>query len=549
MMTDSISASSKLEELEKFAPWLAEYANHTLRELELLIRALDHDYMNNLISGSEREVSDQKYDGLRLYFDMRCAEANYEPGMEFAHEQQMIRPMKHVSTMGSLNRTYEFEELEKWVEKQDDEVVAMIKIDGIGFSVRYHISECSTVITRGNGKEGEDITDQCLHIGAVPNRIGSPLTAEVRGELFVTKTDFERINENLKASGQAPYKSPRHAASGLVKRGKKIGYVKAAVYTTGDPRACEAEGKLTSLIETWENFFSKVPRFIVDKSRPLREQHDAFLAELEKQDIPFDGIVYSCNDISQRYAKKLFGPRKPRHSIAFKLPSAKTTAVINGMDCGLNYQGRLVPRALFKDLHLDGYHITALNLHNTKVQHKNSWYPGAVVEVIVRGDTVPVIGETVSPPALANEIKECPGCKKAAKKIDGYLHCPEPTECPGVRLARLVKFFSRSGVNLKGLGEKVLEQMVADGISHPYEIYDMSHEALTQYNGGESISKLRDISKDVGLTRLQLALGIEQSKSDVTSWERFSDEDYKTLLEYKRVGFRALKSWGGVDNI
>lgn len=490
--------------------------------------------------------SDAVYDG--LFRTLQDFEAQYPALVAADSPTQRVggAPLKelaivaHSVPMLSIQNSMDAEAAEEFVRGAaqelgvDPELLLFTrepKYDGLSCALRYEEGLLTMAVTRGDGETGEDVTAQVKTIRTVPLRLSQPLTCEIRGEVLMAKKDFDALVARQRAAGEKEAVNPRNAAAGSLRvldpkitASRNLSFF---AYQLVDARSFGYEGQ-NYVLDALKKLGFKVST-LFDIVRGVDGVLKSFqeVAEL-RDDLPFeiDGVVYKVANFRQQ---EILGwnNRTPRFATAYKFPAQERPTVLEAIDIQVGRTGKLTPVGRLTPVFVGGVTVTNVTLHN---EHQVNNIKGVRVgdTVIIRraGDVIP---ELVRPllelrPATAIEFKmpeRCPTCGSAVKFIEGSEvgmgehFCTGGTTCPDQRLFRLTHFGSRGGMDIEGLGEGSVKDLLSAGlIEKASDLYSLDLDKLAKLEGwgATSAAKLAaGIAASIGrpLRRFIFALGIE----------------------------------------
>jgi len=436
----------------------------------------------------------------------------------------------HRAPMLSLENAYSWEEAEAWqarlrrVLKSDPpRYVAELKIDGLSISLRYEGGALARAVTRGDGMRGEDVTGNVRTIRSVPLRIPESGPVEVRGEVFYTKKAFERLNAAREAESLPLFANPRNAASGTIRMldSRVVAKRRLGVWLYNVIEAPElpaTHAQTLELLTRWG--FPVNPHWQRCESF---EEVRAFVERWEEErgalDFETDGVVLKVNE---RHLQKRLGAtaKSPRWALAFKYPAEEMTTLVREISVQVGRTGVLTPVAHFDPILLAGTTVRRATLHNYEDLARKDIRVGDTVVVEKGGDVIPKVVRVLlqKRPEEARPFpmpSRCPVCGDAVAREPGEVatRCVNPA-CPAVVREALRHFCSRRAMNIEGLGEKLVDQLVKAGLlSDVASIYDLAAPdlvALERWGEKSAGNLLAEIaqSKKNDLSRLVFALGI-----------------------------------------
>lgn len=449
---------------------------------------------------------------------------------------QGFKPIVHRIPMLSLANTYSKEEIEDFIkriekltEKKDSSFTAELKMDGIAVSVKYEKGIFVQGATRGDGKEGDDITTNMRTIQALPLKLYGthiPDSLEVRGEVFMPHQAFKELNEQKLATGEEPWANPRNAAAGSLKLldPKEVAKRKLSIVFYGIAEDSSGQIKKQSQI------FS----FLQQLGLPVVQEHtichtmDSIWAFAEKvrnlrRSLPYDidGIVIKLDDIHEQKRMGNTG-KSPRWAIAYKFAAEQGISVVKEITVQVGRTGILTPVAELEPTLLAGSTIARATLHNEEEVQRKDIRVGDTVLIEKGGDVIPkVVSVDISkrgPNSIAWKMPtQCPACGTPVVKVEEEVavRCPNSQTCPEQHLRRLIFFAGKNAFDIEHLGEKVMYQLVVKGfVKKPSDIFTLTSEqlaALPNFKEKSIQNLLMSIekSKKITFARFIMALGIK----------------------------------------
>lgn len=447
----------------------------------------------------------------------------------------------------------------------DDDVAydVELKFDGLAMNLRYEKGILVSAATRGDGLIGEDVTANVKTIRTIPLHLpeGVPDILEVRGEVIMHKADFERLNDEQRLDGLKPFVNPRNAAAGCLRQldpkvtaKRKLSFY---AYGLGEVSAAVAltHSGILDKLEKW-GFPVAKERRVVKGWKALAEFHD--WVKSIRQSLPFeiDGVVYKVNDLAQQNELG-FISREPRWACAHKYPPEEAMTSVEDIDVQVGRTGKLTPVARLKPVFVGGVTISNATLHNEDFIAELGLKIGDTVVVRRAGDVIPEVVRVLSDRRTGKERDfvmpdHCPVCGSETFRDEEEkdTRCTGGLFCPAQRRESLVHFASRLALNIDGLGEKVIDQLLeAELIKTPADLYKLTDEKLLSLDrfGKKSAANLLaalEKSKETTLARFIYALGIrhvgESTARDLASYFRNLDKlmqaDADALLQVNDVG-------------
>jgi DNA ligase (NAD+) len=474
----------------------AEAANRLMRLAKEIAR---HDKLYH--DQDEPEISDAEYDA--LVRENRELEARFpqlvradSPSRRLgAAPTSALAKVAHARPMLSLDNAFSDEEVREFIARvrrflslPDDEPVAITaepKIDGLSCSLRYERGQLVLGATRGDGTTGEDVTANVRTIGDIPHSVkDGPEILEVRGEVYMSKADFEALNARQEAAGGKVFANPRNAAAGSLRQ--------------KDPRITEAR-PLRFLAHGWGEVSEPLASMqllamkrIADLGFPVSdllkrcetadEALDHYRAiERIRADLPFDidGVVYKVGRLDWQERLGQVG-RAPRWAIAHKFPAEKAETTLEAIDIQVGRTGKLTPVGRLKPVGVGGVMVANVTLHNRDEIQRLGLRIGDRVRIQRAGDVIPQVVENLTrdePRASYVFPSHCPMCNSEAVAEEGEVdvRCTGGLICPAQRFERLRHFVSRGALDIEGLGEKSIAEFIDLGWLHsPADIFRLA---------------------------------------------------------------------------
>ena len=447
------------------------------------------------------------------------------------------------------------------------------KIDGISASLTYKNRKLVTGLSRGNGTEGEIITENLKTVSDIPKKINSnnfPKDIDIRGEVFIANSDFENIKDN--------FANPRNAASGSLRqknpdKTKKIP-LKFIAYTFGYYENFNFK-KQSEFLKSLEKWGFKVSKFnkIISGIENLINYHKEFEKNRFDIDYDVDGLVYKINDFNLQ-TRLGFVANAPRWAIAHKFSADSSFSKILNIDIQVGRTGALTPVAKVKPVNIGGVVVSNATLHNEDEIIRKDIRIGDTVKIERAGDVIPHV-LSVDLSKRSNDSKKytfpdkCPSCGSKAvkefnaitKKYDAVKRCPsEGFKCEKIAIEKIKHFISKEALNIDGLGKKVVEKFwELKLIRLPQDIFKLNFDKIEKLDGwGKlSVSNLKyaiDESKKINLDRFIYALGIrhiglenakllsQHSKSVKNFYQMTKNFNFNTLSNIDGIGDTQIKS-------
>jgi DNA ligase (NAD+) len=447
--------------------------------------------------------------------------------------------VRHKVPMTSMGNAFDDDEVRAFDERvrkglatdKDVHYTAEPKFDGTSISLRYKDGVLVSAGTRGDGTTGEDVTQNVRTIRRVPLRLqgeGWPKVLEVRGEIVIPKKDFEKLNAEQSKQGGKLFANPRNAAAGSLRQldsritaSRPLSFFPWGI---GEVEGGKIPGHYSGLAEKLRDWGFPV----TDLLRKVRGADEClkYYAEIaaKRDRLPFeiDGVVYKVDDLAAR-DRLGFTAREPRWAIAHKFPAQEETTVVEDIQPSVGRTGVVTPVAVLKPVHVSGVTVTHATLHNQDEVERKDVRIGDTVIVRRAGDVIPevvaVIPEKRPRGTKSWRIpKKCPECGSEVVREEGEAahRCLGGLFCPAQRMGALLHFASRRAMDIEGLGDKLVEQLVAQGVVKTVaDLYRLRKDELAglERMGEKSAQNLLDQidkSRNTTLPRLLNALGIPQ---------------------------------------
>ena len=504
------------------------------------------------------ELTDAEFD--RLLIELQQLEAAYpELVTEDSYTQRVggyvseqFEPVQHAARMYSMDDAMNLEELDAWLSRTDEALGASatnpvaytceLKIDGLGVALTYRDGQFVRAATRGDGSTGENVTANVLTISDVPRELaragleqvenrGLNQSIEVRGEVYMPKHSFIRLNEDADAAGKQPFANPRNAAAGsLRQKDPKITAhrdLETFIYAVADEGPLDVHSQWEFLNWLRNCGFNVNPH--ARRCLSAQEVHDFCAQALEQRgdlNYDIDGVVVKVDSFASQEALG-FTSRAPRWAIAFKFPPEEKQTVLREIRIQVGRTGVLTPVAEFDPVTVAGSTIARATLHNLDEIRRKNVREGDTIIVHKAGDVIPeVVGPVLSlRPADAVEFqmpRVCPSCGSPVIQEEGEVafRCVS-IDCPAQAVERLIHWGSRKAMDIDGLGDELINRMVEEGVlSDVADFYDkLTEETLSSMPTGrvydtDTADHLSGDSIPVGHTIAKKVMAqVEESKT------------------------------------
>ena len=442
----------------------------------------------------------------------------------------MFEEYKHPVPLMSLQDVFSMEELNDFLiqtlEKYpDSEFSVEPKVDGLSVALEYVDGHFYKGATRGGGEVGEDVTENLKTIRSIPMTVDAPGRLIVRGEVYMPKKSFEKLNAAQEAEGKPLFANPRNAAAGSLrqldpkiaaKRGLDIYIFNIQMY---DEKEFESHAETLAWLKSLK--FKVIPSKILKTSAKINDQVLNINETREKLPCDIDGAVIKVNDLAQR--DRMGATAKcPRWAVAYKYPPEIKDTVVEDIVIQVGRTGVLTPKAVVRPVRLAGTTVTNATLHNQDFITQRDIRIGDTVKIRKAGEIIPEILEVdfskrpdgTEPYVLPSH---CPVCGAATEREDGGAHliCTG-AECPAQLSRNIAHFVSRDAMDIDGLGSAIVDGLIEKNlIKSPADIYYLTLEDISSLwkSGSTAAKKLLkavEASKQQDVSRLIFALGIRQ---------------------------------------
>lgn len=477
--------------------------------------------------------------------------------------------MAHIKALWSMEDIFDQNELKEWLErgnKQNLELYIEPKFDGASLNLLYENGQLFSAITRGDGKIGENVTQNARTITSIPLTIPYKERIEIRGEVLITKSDFNAINQELTKQGKQTLANPRNAAAGSLRqldsaitRSRRLKF-----YPWG---VGENNLKFTKHNQIME--FIRSLGFLQDEFCVLcvglenaQNAYNELLRRRESASILMDGMVLRLNDVSQE-EKFGYTVKFPRFMVAYKFPALEKSTIILDVVWQVGRTGALTPKAICQSVNIDGANVQHATLHNYDEICRLGVKIGDVVSIIRSGDVIPKITGVLRPGREQKEIIKPKFCPQCASKLfdDGAILKCQNLACKARVLNNMIYFASKKCMNIDGLSSATIrlfyELGLIKNISDLYRLKQSDLENLEGFKDKKITNLLNAIaaSKTPSLERFIASLGIEligevaakkiaqhqkqnwrnASYDELISIDGFGENMAKSYLEFMRI--------------
>jgi DNA ligase (NAD+) len=559
---------------------MAEPSDQAMRAEELRRQIRYHSHRYYVLD--DPVVSDAEYDA--LVRELRHLEAAYphlitpdSPTQRVGGEPvEEFRRVRHVRPMLSLQDAFDEQEMRAWLVRtarllpesldvEDLMFVAEPKVDGLTVVLTYEDGRLVLGATRGNGIEGEDVTQNLRAIRSVPLRIpvqpdgAPPARIVVRGEAFMRVSAFQTLNRLQEELGEKTFANPRNAAAGSVRQldprvtaARPLDLFTYAVVEV-DGTAIRTQWEALEYLEKL-GFPTNPANRLLHTVDEVIAYYDGWMGQRDDLDYEIDGVVVKINDLAVQDALGSVG-NAPRGAVALKFPGREAITKLLGIEVNVGRVGTITPYALLEPVRLSGATIRQATLHNADYVREKDIRLGDMVVVRRAGEVIPqVLGPVV---ALRTGEEQpwsmpdvCPSCGEVIVHPRGEVayYCVNAA-CPAQLARRVEHFASRGAMDIEGLGEKTAQQLVDVGILRDVaDLYYLKEEDLLPLEGfaekkAENLLEAIEASKDRPLSRLIAALGIRHVGGTVA---QSLAEHYRSLDALMAASYEELQEIGGL---
>ncbi|HFU4500279.1 TPA: NAD-dependent DNA ligase LigA [Streptococcus suis] len=470
----------------------------------------------------------------------------------------------HVYPLFSLQDAFSREELDAFDQRVRKEFsqatyICELKIDGLSISLTYEAGNLVVGATRGDGSVGENITENLKRVADIPLTLPEKVDVTVRGECYMPKASFDRVNQQRQEAGEAEFANPRNAAAGTLRQLDTGVVAQRGLATFLYQEASPSE--VTSQSQVLEKLDSL--GFVTNHDYQLADTIDEVWAFIEKMaerrdDLPYeiDGIVIKVNDLAIQ-EELGFTVKAPRWAVAYKFPAEEKEAQILSVDWTVGRTGVVTPTANLSPVQLAGTTVSRATLHNVDYIAEKDIRIGDTVIVYKAGDIIPAVLKVVDKYRTDQEVmpvpSQCPSCQSDLQHYEDEvaLRCINPI-CPSQLMSKLEHFASRDAMNIAGLGSSIVEKLFLAGlVKDVADIYKLTVDDLLTLDGfkEKSADKLYQAiqdSKGNSAERLLFGLGIRHvgSKASKILLENFGN--LEALAQASQDDIASLEGLGQV---
>ena len=531
-----------------------------------------HNY--NYYVNDNPTISDYEYD--KLFAELKQIETENpelitpdSPTQRVGSVSEKFLPFTHTHRLYSLDNTYNYEDLKLWYEKiqkeygSEIELVCELKIDGLAIALTYENGIFTRGVTRGDGITGEEITQNLKTIKAIPLKLKDNVSLDVRGEIYMPKSSFEKLNAENLEKGEKLFANPRNAAAGSLRQLDSTITAKRDLsmftYTlVADGLNNPPKTHYESIMYMKEQGFKVNPNIRLCKNA---EEAIAYCKEWENKrfdlDYATDGVVIKVNKIAIQEDLG-FTSRAPKGATAFKFPPEEISTVVESIELGVGKTGAITPVANFKPVQLAGSTVSRATLHNFDEIKRLDLRIGDTVLIKKAAEIIPKVIKVVDTPnhnerPIYTPPTVCPACGQKLETIEGEvnLYCVNPL-CSGQLKAKIEFWASKDAMDIDSLGPSIIEQLFEKNmVKTPADLYKITVEDfmkldLIKEKSATNLYNAIQESKTRPLKRFITALNIKnigKETSDILA------RAFGTLENLKHAEFDKLKELNGIGEI
>ncbi|HFE9762388.1 TPA: NAD-dependent DNA ligase LigA [Acinetobacter baumannii] len=551
-----------------------------MRQLIQLIAKHNHAYYVM----DQPTISDSEYD--HLFHQLKALEEQYPEFVQADSPTTKVggqalskfESVTHVVPMLSLGNVFNQEDLfafarrvEERLPNQKVQYEVELKLDGLAISLWYENGVLVRGVTRGDGETGEDITQNVKTIRNLPKVLHSekyeiPRLLEVRGEVLMPKSGFEKLNADQEAKGEKTFANPRNAAAGSLRQlDPNIAAARPLAFYAYGIAQCEPNHGLTTMHDSLQwltelGFQIAERQYLCNSIQEVQQRYEQIQQERPNLQVEIDGMVVKVDDLKQQQQLG-FLSREPRWATAYKFPAQAALTTVEQIDWQVGRTGTLTPVARLNPIFVGGVTVSNVTLHNIGEIHRLDVRIGDTVSVYRTGDVIPKV-EKVWPefrPAEAEVVhlpESCPVCASPVVMPEGeaLARCSGGLYCAAQRIEAIRHFVSRKAMDIEGLGDRWVESLLRlDLLKDVADIYHLHEHRETllgiEKMGEKSVQNLIDAieaSKKTTLARFIYALGI-RGVGETTA--RMLANTFQTLEALKAANVEALKKTPDVGDI
>lgn len=478
-----------------------------------------------------------------------------------------FKEYKHKYRLYSLDNSNNYDDLKKWYErilkensKNDDiDLVVELKIDGLSCALSYENGELKIAATRGNGIVGENITENVKNIKGIPLKLSKPINIEVRGEVYMPVSSFERLNEDNVSKGIKEFANPRNAAAGSLRQLNSQITAQRDLHFFAYTAITEDKGLFSTHFESLKllnelGFSTNSNCKLVKGINPVIELCEYWATERFNLDYATDGMVIKINDINTQNELG-YTSRAPKWATAFKFPPEEVWTKLEGIELSVGKTGAVTPVALLTPVQLAGTVVKRASLHNFDEINRLGINIGNEVLIKKAAEIIPkVIRKRENEDfGVYSAPTECPDCHAQLIKPEGevVLYCPNTQNCPSQIKGRIEYWASREALDIDGVGSSIVEKLWEKGLISDFaDLYNLSVNDLMQLDlvkekSADNLYSAIQKSKNPTMTRFLTALSIKLVGKETAD---LIASEYPNLEAIKKASVDDLTAIDGVGD-
>jgi DNA ligase (NAD+) len=531
-----------------------------------------HNYNYHVLD--QPKITDQEYDQLmkeligieKRFPDLKKPNSPSERigGEPLPH----FSKVEHVVPMLSLGNSFNEKDLRDFdrrvrqglADGETVEYVCELKIDGLAVSLLYEAGQFVRGATRGDGSVGEDITQNLKTIRSIPLSLKEAVDVEVRGEAYIPKKEFERINKLREEKGEELFANPRNSAAGSLRQlNPKIAAERNLdifLYGIGQLKGLDVESHSEGLIALERiGLKTNKERKIVSSVEEMADYIQYWTENRALLNYEIDGIVIKVNKFTHQ-GDLGFTAKSPRWATAYKFPAEESVTILKGIEVSVGRTGAITPTAILEPVLLAGTTVRRASLHNEDLIREKDIRIGDHVIVKKAGDIIPEVVQVLIERRTGEEVpyqmpKQCPECSSESVRLEGEsaIRCINPL-CPAQIKEGIIHYVSRTAMNIDGLGEKVVIQLYQQGLIRDVaDLYHLDKEELLKLErmGEKSVDNLLEAiekSKKNSLDKLVFGLGIRLVGAKAAKLLAQNFETMDRLIEASEQELEAIDEIG-----
>lgn len=549
-------------------------AKNRIAELKSIIRENNEAYYVY----DAPKITDFEYD--ELFRELKRLEEQY-PNLVTADSPtqkvgdkiaQGFKEIKHKYRLYSLDNSNNYDDLRKWYERVKKEyekepdlsLVVELKIDGLSCALSYENGELKLGATRGNGIVGENITENIKAIKSIPQKLSKPLNLEVRGEVYMPVTSFERLNEENIENGQKEFANPRNAAAGSLRQldskitAKRDLHFFAYTAISEDKEIFKTHKEALDLLS--ELGFDVNPNHkLVKGINPVIELCEKWETERFNLNYATDGMVIKINELAKQNELG-FTSRAPKWATAFKFPPEEVWTKLNGIELSVGKTGAVTPVALLEPVQLAGTVVKRASLHNFDEIQRLQLNVGNSVLIKKAAEIIPKVIRKKEDEFLGvyETPKLCPCCGTELIRPDGevVLYCPNSLSCPAQIKGKIEYWASKEAMDIDGVGCTLVDKLWENGLISDFsDLYKLSIEDfmtldLIKEKSADNLYNAIQNSKTPTMTKFLTALSIkligketaDLIANEFPTLEKIENATIEELIKIDGIGEKAAKS-------